>query len=52
MQGCVLSPCLFNSCTENMFGPISADKSFKIGGTTINKLNYVGDTVLLAETQQ
>ena len=49
-QGCVLSPCLFNLYTENIFGAVYTNKVIKIGGTTINNLRYADDTVLLAET--
>ena len=32
-QGCVLSPCLFNLYTENIFGAMNTNKGIKIGGT-------------------
>ena len=51
-QGCVLSPCLFNLYTENIFGAINTNKGIKIGGTTINNLRYADDTILLAETEE
>ena len=51
-QGCVLSPCLFNLYTENIFGAINTNKDIKIDGTTINNLRYADDTVLLAETEE
>ena len=51
-QGCVLSPCLFNLYTENIFGAINTNKGIKIGGTTIHNLRYADDTVLLAETEE
>ena len=51
-QGCVLSPCLFNLYSENIFGAININKGIKIGGTTINNLRYADDTVLLAETEE
>ena len=47
-QGCVLSPCLFNLYTENIFGAINTNKGTTIGGRTINNLRYADDTVLLA----
>ena len=51
-QGCVLSPCLFNLYTENIFREVVTDKGIKIGGRTINNLRYADDTVLLAETKE
>ena len=48
-HGCVLSLCLFNRYTENIFG---TNKGINIGGTTINNLRYADDTVLLAETEE
>ena len=51
-RGCVLSPCLFNLYSENIFGAINTNKGIHIGGTTINNLRDVGDTVLLAETEE
>ena len=51
-QGCVLSPCLFNLYTENIFGAINTNNGKTIGGTAINNLRYADDTVLLAETEE
>ncbi len=51
-QGCVLSPCLFNLYTENIFGAMNTNKGIKIGGTTISNWRYADDTVLLAETEE
>ena len=34
-QCCVLSPCLFNMYTENIFGAMDTNKGITIGGTTI-----------------
>ena len=34
-QCCVLSPCLFNLYTENIFGAMDTNKGITIGGTTI-----------------
>ena len=51
-QGCVISPCLFNMYTENIFGAMNTNKGITIGGTTINNLCYADDTVLLAEAEE
>ena len=51
-QGCVLSHCLFNLYSENIFGAINTNKGITIGGTTISNLRYADDTVLLAETEE
>ena len=51
-HGCVLSHCMFNLYTENIFGEINTNKGIKIGGTTINNLRHADDTVLLAETEE
>ena len=37
-QGCVLSPCLFNLYTEDIFGAINTNKGITIGATRINNL--------------
>ena len=51
-QGCVLSLCLFNMYTENIFGAINTNKGTTIGGTTINNLRDADETVLLADTEE
>ena len=50
--GCVLSPCMFNLYTVNIFGAIDTNKCIQIDGTTINNLCYADATVLLAETEK
>ncbi len=50
-QGCVLSSCLFNLYTENIFGAMHTNKGIRICGKTINNLRYADDTVLLAESE-
>ena len=49
-QGCVLSPCLFNLYTENIFGAMHTNKDMHIGVTTITYLRNADVAVLLAET--
>ena len=48
----MLSPCLFNLYTENIFGAINTNKGIKIGGTTIHNLHYADDTILMAEIEE
>ena len=48
----MLSPCLFNLYTENIFGAININKGIQIGGTPINHVCCVDDTVLLTETEE
>jgi hypothetical protein len=51
-QGCVLSPCLFNLYTENIFKHIKEIPGLNINGNIINNLRYADDTVLLAENPE
>ena len=51
-QGCVLSPCLFNLYTGEVFRQIEDCKRVTIDGININNLRYVDDTVLLADTME
>ena len=51
-QGCVLSPSLFNLCTEMIFREIEDMKGVTIGEVNINNLRYADDTVLLAESEK
>ena len=48
-QGCVLSPYLFNLCTEKILREAEDINGVNIGGVNINNLRYTDDTVLLAE---
>ena len=51
-QGCILSPCLFNSCAEYIMrnaGLEEAQAGIKIARRNINNLRYADDTTLMAE---
>ena len=54
-QGCMLSPCLFNFCSEYIMrnaGLEEAQAGIKIAGTNINNLRYADDTTLMAEAKR
>ena len=54
-QGCILSPCLFNSYAENIMRNAGLDEAqvgIKITGRNINNLRYADDTTLMAESEQ
>ena len=54
-QGCMLSPCLFNLCTEYIMrnaGLDEAQAGIKIAGRNIHSLRYAGDTTLMAESEE
>ena len=54
-QGCILSPCLFNSCAEYLMGNARVDEAqagIKIAGRNINNLRYADDTTLMAESEE
>ena len=54
-QGCILSPCLFNSYAEYIIrntGLDEAQAGIKIAGRNINNLRYVDDTTLMAESKE
>ena len=54
-QGCILSPCLFNSCAEYIMrnaGLDEAQAGIKIAGRNINNLRYADDNPLMAESQE
>lgn len=50
-QGCVLSPCLFNIYSEEIFREALDDRleGVRIGGEVINNIRYADDTAILAE---
>ena len=54
-QGCILSPCLFNSYAEYIMrnaGLDEAQAGIKIAGRNINNLRYANDTTLMAENEE
>ena len=54
-QGCILSPCLFNSYAEYIIrnaGLDEAQAGIKIAGRNINNLRYSDDTTLTAESEE
>ena len=54
-QGCILSPCLFNSYAEYIMrnlGLEEAQGGIKIAGRNINNLRYADDTTLMAESEE
>ena len=55
LQGCVLSPCLFNVYAEFIMGNAGLDEAqagIKITGRNINTLRYTDDTTLTAESEE
>ena len=54
-QGCILSPCLFNSYAEYIMQNARLDEAqagIKIAGRNINNLRYVDDTTLISESEE
>ena len=54
LQGCILSPCLFNLYAEYIMrnaGLDEAQDGIKIAGKNINNLRYADDTTLKAESK-
>ena len=54
-QGCILSPCLFNSYAEYIMrnaGLEEAQAGIKSAGRNINNLRYADDTTLMAESEE
>ena len=54
-QGCILSPCLFNSHAEYIMRNAwleEAQAGIKIAGRHINNLRYADDTTLMAESEE
>ena len=55
LQGCILSPCLFNFYAEYIMrntGLEEAQAGIKIAGKNINNLRYADDTTLMAESEE
>ena len=55
LQGCMLSPCLFNLYAEYIMrnaGRDEAQAGIKISGRNINNLRYTDYTILMAETEE
>ena len=54
-QGCILSPCLFNSYVEHIVWNAQLDEAqtgIKIVRRNINNLRYADDTTLMAESEE
>ena len=54
-QGCILSPCLFNSYAEYIMrnaGLDEAEAGIKIARRNINNLRYADDTTLMTESEE
>ena len=54
-QGCILSPCLFNSYAEYIMRNARLDEAqagIKIARRNINNLRYADDTTLMAESEE
>ena len=55
LQGCILSPCLFNLYAEYIIrnaGLEETQAGIKIAGRNINNLRYADDTTLMAESEE
>ena len=55
LQGCILSPCLFNLYAEYIIynaGLDEAQARVKISGRNINNLRYADNTILMAESKE
>ena len=54
-QGCIPSPCLFNSYAEYIMrnaGLKEPQAGIKIAGRNINNIRYADDTALMAESEE
>ena len=55
LQGCILSPCLFNFYAEYIMRNAGLEETragIKIAGRNINNLRYADDTTLMAESEE
>ena len=55
LQGCILSPCLFNLYAEYIMqnaGQDEAQAGIKIARRNTNNLRYADDTTLMAESEE
>ena len=55
LQGCILSPCLFNLYAEYIMWNVGLDEvqaGIKIAGRNINNLRYADDTTVMAENEE
>ena len=55
LQGCILSPCLFNLYAEYTMRNARLDEAqagIKIAGRNISNLRYTDDTILMAENEE
>ena len=55
LQGCILSPCLFNLYAKYIMwnaGLDEAQSGIKIAGRNINNLRYADDTTLMTESEE
>ena len=55
LQGCILSPCLFNLYSEYIMQNARLDEAqsgIKIAGRNINNLRYSDDTTLMEESEE
>ena len=52
IQGCIMSPTLFNRYTEDSFRDAKEEEGIRINGRNVNCLRYADDTVLIANSME